>query len=137
MSDMSKLAQSVLGTEGDLPMPTLKLDDIVKRHKGVVTIVGLTYTTYEDKEIPVFIAAEDDGFKFWGGCKKLTELAENLVNFYGDLKTANRELHREGVRIKIGEQIRTKSGKPFRPVVFLETVRFDDTHEPYEIEAPF
>ena len=121
MSKLGKIAQKVIGTQ------TVKLDDIVKNFGGVVTINGLSFTEYQGTKIPVFNFVEGEGMNFWGGCKKLRELAQALEEEYGNLLAINEDFQHTGLKIKIHPITKTSSGNPFRPVsvigeVDLETV---------------
>lgn len=127
---MSKLGDIAKKTVG---MQTVKIDDIIKDYGGVVTINSLGYADYKGDKIPVFGFVEGEGMSFWGGCKKLRELANAWQEELGDLREVNAELAVEGVKIKISPQTRTKGGNPFRPVAVLGTVKFgavDDDDEP-------
>jgi len=117
MGKLGNIAKKVIGTQ------TVKLDDIVKNFGGVVTINGLSYTEYKGTKIPVFNFVEGEGMNFWGGCKKLRELADALNEEYdGDLQAINEDFLTTGIKIRIGEQVKTKAGNPFRPVATLGEV---------------
>lgn len=120
MSKLGDVAKKTVGSQA------IKIDDIIEQFDGVVTINGLSYTEYKGARIPVFSFAEGEGLVFWGGCKKLRELAEAWEEVSGDLRTVNDELAVEGVKIKLSPQVKTKGGKPFRPVTVLGTVKFDE-----------
>ncbi len=120
MSKLGDIAKSTLGTQA------MKIDDIIEQYGGVVTINGLSYADYKGSRIPVFSFVEGEGTSFWGGCKKLRELAEAWVEACGDLRAVNDELSVEGVRIKLSPTIKTKGGNPFRPVAIIGTVPFND-----------
>lgn len=127
MSKLGDAAKAAVGSQ------SITLDDIVKDYDGVVTINSLGYVDYKGDKIPVFGFAEGPGLNFWGGCKKLRDLATSFEETLGNLKAINDELAVEGVRIKISPQSRTKGGNPFRPVSVLGTVKFgavDDDDEP-------
>lgn len=123
MSKLAETAKKVLGTQ------TVKIDDIIRDYDGVVTINGIGYTEYKGDRVPVFSFVEGEGASFWGGCKKLRELATELEELYGDLREVNAELQYEGIKIKISPTIRTKGGNPFRPVTSLGTVKFETVRE--------
>ena len=121
MSKIGNIAKKVVGTQ------TVKLDDIIANYGGVVTINGLSYATYKGDRVPVFSFAEGEGVSFWGGCKKLRELAQALEEEYGNLLAINEDFQHTGLKIKIHPITKTSSGNPFRPVsvigeVDLETV---------------
>ena len=118
MSKLWDIAKKVVGTQ------TVKIDDIIRDYNGVVTVNGLSYTEYKGDRVPVFSFAEGEGQAFWGGCKKLRELAAAWEEELGDLREVNAELQVEGVRIKLSPTVRTKGGNPFRPVAVLGTVKF-------------
>lgn len=121
MSKLGDIAKSTVGTQA------MKIDDIIEKYDGVVTINGLSYAEYKGSRIPVFSFVEGEGMSFWGGCKKLRELADAWVESCGDLCAVNDELSMEGVRIRLSPTIKTKGGNPFRPVAILGTVKFVDT----------
>lgn len=131
MSKLGDAAKAAVGSQ------SITLDDIVKDYDGVVTINSLGYVDYKGDKIPVFGFAEGPGLNFWGGCKKLRDLATSFEETLGNLKAINDELAVEGVRIKISPQSRTKGGNPFRPVSVLGTVKFgagDEIHDAPEID---
>ena len=141
MSKLADIAKKSLGTQ------TIKLDEVIEQFGGVVTINDLSYVEYKGDRIPVFGFVEGEGASFWGGCKKLRELAADLEEAYGDLRAINEAFQAEGLRIKINPLTKTKTGSNFRPVNVLGTVKFDDItpvnhetgevlHEIGEIEAP-
>ena len=119
MGKLGDIAKKTVGVQA------MKIDDIVKKFGGVVTINGLSYTEYKGSRIPVFSFVEGEGLCFWGGCKKLRELAEAWEEVYGDLRAVNDELAVEGVRIRLSEKIATKDSKPFRPVSVIGSVKLD------------
>ena len=127
---MSKLGDIAKKTVG---LQTVKIDDIIKDYNGIVTINGLSYADYKGDRVPVFSFVEGEGMSFWGGCKKLRELAAAWEEVYGDLREVNAELAVEGVKIKLSPTTRTKGGNPFRPVAVLGTVKFDTELEPAEV----
>lgn len=121
---MSKIAEA---SRRALEVRTVKLDDIVKNFGGVVTINGLSYTSYKGNPVPVFSFVEGEGAVFRGTCKKLVELADALKELYaGNLQAINEDFKRTGIRVKIEEQIPTSTGNRFRPVSRLGEVDFDD-----------
>ena len=120
MSKMANIAKTAVGTQ------SMKIDEIIDRFGGVVTVNELSYTEYRGDRIPVFGFVEEEGASFWGGCKKLRELAAALEEGYGDLRGVNEAFQSEGLRIKISPTTKTKGGNPFRPVTVLGTVKFDD-----------
>lgn len=128
MSKIGNIARKVVG------MQTVKIDDIIAKFGGTVTVNGLSYATYKGDRVPVFSFVEGEGMAFWGGCKKLRELAQALEEEYdGDLRAINDDFRHTGVKIKLSPIVKTNGGNPFRPVaiigeVELETV--DDTDEP-------
>lgn len=133
MSKIGNIARKVVG------MQTVKIDDIIAQFGGTVTINGLSYATYKGDRVPVFTFVEGEGMAFWGGCKKLRELAEALTEEYdGNLAAINEDFRHTGVKIKLSPIIKTNGGNPFRPVaiigeVELETAdesEIDDTDEP-------
>lgn len=123
MSKLADVAQRTLSAQ------TVKIDEIIAQYGGVVTINSLTYAEYKGDRVPVFGFVEGEGAAFWGGCKKLRELATNLEEDYGDLREVNAALRVEGIRIKLNPTIRTKGGNMFRPVNLLGTVEFSDCDE--------
>lgn len=127
MSKLADIAKKSLGAQ------TIKIDEIIERYGGVVTINDLSYADYKGDRIPVFGFVEGEGTSFRGGCKKLRELAADLEEAYGDLREVNAALAVEGVRIKINPTTKTKSGNVFRPVNMLGTVKFEDVHELGEV----
>ena len=129
MSKLGDIAKSTVGTQA------MKIDDIIEKFGGVVTINGLSYAEYKGTRIPVFSFIEGDGLVFWGGCKKLRELADAWEEAYGDLRAVNDELSCEGVKIKLSPTIKTKGGNPFRPVAVLGTVKFDEVTESPNVDA--
>lgn len=129
MSKLGDVAKKTLGLQ------TVKIDDIIRDYDGVVTINSLSCTDYKGDRVPVFGFVEGEGKSFWGGCKKLRELAEAWQEELGDLKSVNDELAVEGVRIRLGQTIRTKSGNPFRPVTILGTVKFDESDGEIDTET--
>lgn len=121
---MTKLGDAA---EKRLGRQTIKIDEVIEQFDGVVTINSLSFVDYKGEKIPVFGFAEADGLSFWGGSKKLRELAEDWLELCdGDLGEVNDELREFGVRIKLHPTLRTKSGKVFRPVSMIGTVRFAD-----------
>ena len=130
MSKLGDIARKTVGSQ------TVKIDDIIEQYGGIVTVNGLSYTEYKGDRVPVFSFAEGEGQAFWGGCKKLRELAAAWEEELGDLREVNAELQVEGVRIKLSPTIRTKGGNPFRPVAVLGTVKFSECTdiEPEEVE---
>lgn len=132
---MSKLGDIAISTVGEERPQAIKIDDIIEKFGGVVTINGLSYSDYKGTRIPVFSFTEGEGLVFWGGCKKLRELAEAWEEAYGDLRTVNDELAVEGVKIKLSPTIKTKGGNPFRPVAILGTVNFDEVTESPNVDA--
>lgn len=129
MSKLGNIAKKVIGTQ------TVKLDDIVKDFGGVVTINGLSFTGYQGTKIPVFNFVEGEGMNFWGGCKKLRELADGLIEEYdGDLQAINEDFATTGIKIRISPQTKTKAGNPFRPVANLGEVDLTEPQVDDEIE---
>ena len=126
MSKIGNIAKKVVG------MQTVKIDDIIAKFGGTVTINGLSYATYKGDRVPVFSFVEGEGTAFWGGCKKLRELADALTEEYdGDLAAINEDFRHTGVKIKLSPIIKTNGGNPFRPVaiigeVELQTVNADE-----------
>lgn len=117
MSKLGNIAKKVIGTQ------TVKLDDIIEKFGGVVTINGLSFTEYQGTKIPVFNFVEGEGMNFWGGCKKLRELSDGLIEEYdGDLQAINEDFATVGLKIKISPQTKTKAGNPFRPVAIIGEV---------------
>lgn len=120
MSKLSNIARQTAGAQA------IKVDDIVKQFGGVVTVNGFGYGEYKGERIPMFNFMEVEGGAFWGGSKKLREIAEAWEEAYsGDLQSINDDLQKEPLRIKIFALTKTASGKPFRPVVILGTVKGD------------
>lgn len=137
MSKIGNIAKKVVG------MQTVKIDDVIAQYGGVVTINGLSYATYKGTQIPVFSFIEGEGTAFWGGCKKLRELAQALEEeFDGDLRAINEEFRHTGVKVKLSPLTKTNGGNPYRPVSIIGEVDFtqvtelDDADEPEgEIDA--
>lgn len=135
MSKIGNIANKILDVQ------TVKIDDIIKQYGGIVTINGLSYATYKGDRVPVFSFIEGEGTAFWGGCKKLRELAQALEEEYdGDLRAINEDFRHTGIKVKLSPIIKTNGGNPFRPVAKLGLVEFenadeiDDTDEP-EVDA--
>lgn len=128
MSKLGNIANKILDVQ------TVKIDDIIAQFGGIVTINGLSYTTYKGDRVPVFSFVEGQGMAFWGGCKKLRELATALEEEYdGDLRAINDDFRHTGIKVKLSPIIKTNGGNPFRPVAKLGLVEFenvDDTDEP-------
>ena len=117
MNKLGAVANKVLDVQ------TIKIDDIIARYGGIVTICGLGYAEYKGSRVPVFSFVEGKGMAFWGGCKKLRELASELENAYdGDLNAINDDFHHTGIRVQLCPIIKTGSGNPFRPVINLGMV---------------
>ena len=128
MSKLGDIAKKTLGTQ------TLKIDEIIEQFGGVVTINSLSYVEYKGDKIPVFGFVEGEGTAFWGGCKKLRELAEAWQEECGDLREVNDELSRVGVKIKLSPTMTAKNGNRFRPVSVLGEVAFGNVaNEPAEM----
>ena len=95
----------------------------VAEYGGVVTIVGLTYqvTKYSNGEaLPVFTIKEGGLSYLYGSCYALKQIAEDLVQFYGeDMEALNAALAASPVKLKIGNVV-MKGTKQFRPVELVE-----------------
>lgn len=125
MSRIGNIAQKIIGTQ------TIKINDIIEQFGGVVTVNGLSFATYKNDKIPVYRFVEGEGMAFWGGCKKLRELADALLEEYdGDLEAVNDDFKRVGIRLKFGPITKTGSGNPFRPVANLGDVDLTVSNEP-------
>lgn len=126
MSKLGNIAKKVVG------MQTVKIDDIIEQFGGVVTVNGLSFATYKGDRVPVFSFVEGEGMAFWGGCKKLRELADALTEEYdGNLQAINDDFRHTGIKLKLSPIIKTNGGNPFRPVaiigeVELQTVNADE-----------
>lgn len=144
MSKLGNIAKKVVGTQ------TVKIDDIIEQFGGVVTVNGLSFATYKGDRIPVFNFVEGEGMAFWGGCKKLRELADALIEEYdGNLGAINDDFRHTGIKLKFSPLTKTNGGNPFRPVANLGEVdltvdsdvdEIDDSDEPDIediIETPF
>ena len=115
MSKLGNIAKKIVGTQ------TIKIDDIIDKFGGIVTVNGLSYATYKGDRVPVFSFVE--GMAFWGGCKKLRELADALVEEYdGNLEAINDDFRTTGIKLKFSPIIKTNGGNPFRPVANLGEV---------------
>ncbi|MBR0287813.1 MAG: hypothetical protein IJQ82_02420 [Selenomonadaceae bacterium] len=124
MSKIGNIANKILDVQ------TIKIDDIIKQYGGVVTINGLSYATYKGDSVPVFNFVEGEGTAFWGGCKKLRELAAALEEEYkGDLSAINEDFRHTGIKVKISPLTKTNGGNPFRPVAKLGLVEFENVDE--------
>lgn len=129
MSKLANIAQKVVG------MQTIKIDDVIAQFGGIVTINGLSFATYKGDRIPVFSFVEGEGMAFWGGCKKLRELATALEEEYGDLRAINDDFRRTGLKIKLSPLTKTNGGNPYRPVSIIGEVDLTDTEVADEPEV--
>ena len=124
MSKIGNIAKKVVG------MQTVKIDDIIAQFGGTVTINGLSYATYKGDRVPVFSFVEGEGMAFWGGCKKLRELADALVEAYdGNLMAINEDFRHTGVKIKLSPLTKTNGGNPYRPVAIIGEVELTNVDE--------
>lgn len=121
MSKIGNIAKKVVGSQ------TIKIDDIIEQYGGVVTINRMDFSDYKGTQIPVFGFVEGAGLKFYGGFKKMRELADALIEEYdGDLAAINEDFRHHGVKVKFLPLAKTASGNPFRPVIDLGEVDFDE-----------
>lgn len=121
MSKLADIAKKVVGST------TIKIDDIIEQYGGVVTINRLDFADYKGNKIPVFGFVEGAGLRFYGGFKKMRELADALIEEYdGDLGAINEEFRHAGLKLKFLPLAKTAGGNPFRPVIDLGEVNFDD-----------
>ena len=121
MSKLADIAKKVVGNT------TIKIDEIVEQFGGVVTINRFEMSEFKGTKIPVFGFVEGAGLKFYGGCKKMRELADALIEEYdGDLRAINDDFRHTGLKVKFMPLTKTAGGNPFRPVIDLGEVNFDD-----------
>lgn len=101
-----------------------KIADIANDY-GTVTLNGLEFVNYEEREIPVFYFVEGNGNAFWAGSMKLAELADELLAAAdGDLDEVNHAFKSEGLKIKI-TKTKTKKGNNFWQVDKIGIINFD------------
>ena len=130
MSKLGNIAKKVVGTQ------TVKIDDIIEQFGGIVTVNGLSFATYKGDRIPVFNFVEGEGMAFWGGCKKLRELADALIEEYdGNLGAINDDFRHTGIKLKFSPLTKTNGGNPFRPVANLGEVDLTVDSDVDEIDA--
>lgn len=109
-----------------LDVQTIKIDSVIEQFGNVVTINGLSFANYKGDRIPVYRFAEGAGLAFWGGNKKLRELAQALEESYdGNLPAINEDFKRVGIKVRLGALVKTANGNPFRPVAKIGLVMFD------------
>ena len=121
---MNKIAEAA---NKILDVQTIKIDSVIEQFGNVVTINGLSFVKFKGDRIPVYRFVEGEGLAFFGGNKKLRELAQALEESYdGNLFAINEDFKRVGIKVRLGALVKTQSGNPFRPVAKIGLVMFDN-----------
>ena len=105
----------------------MKVDDIIARYPDGICISGLTTRDGKDKkDVPCFTFAEEPNKFFYASTKQLKELFDDFIDEAGDIATANADLAKEYLKIKMWRGRSKKTGNNFLGVERIGTVQPKD-----------